>query len=210
MTRHDAESQPLVALFDIGGVIVTDGPRIDQVAYHMGIDLNEPELSLLEKAIWKHRDDYDLGQDDASYWLTVASEMGISSLEPATIDHLVHDDVCRWSDPDPILMRCIEKLHDDGIICAVLSNAPTSYAHSFSAQPWVQRCFSHLLFSCEIGLLKPEDGIYRTAIETIDCPAERITFFDDRSANVEAAYRCGLNAHLWEGIPTLSKLFPIP
>ena len=47
--------------------------------------------------------------------------------------------------------------------------------------------------SCFVGLRKPENGIYRLALEVTQIPAEECCFIDDRALNLECAAKLGMN-----------------
>jgi putative hydrolase of the HAD superfamily len=46
--------------------------------------------------------------------------------------------------------------------------------------------------SCYVGLRKPEDGIYKLALDLAQEPAEACCFIDDRPLNLETAARLGI------------------
>jgi FMN phosphatase YigB (HAD superfamily) len=47
--------------------------------------------------------------------------------------------------------------------------------------------------SGEIGSRKPDEHIYRFALNSLDVPAERVLFVDDRVRNLDAATRLGMD-----------------
>ena len=53
--------------------------------------------------------------------------------------------------------------------------------------------FSLFVSSCFVGLRKPEDGIYRLALDLTQRAAEESCFLDDRPLNLEAAARLGMH-----------------
>jgi putative hydrolase of the HAD superfamily len=52
--------------------------------------------------------------------------------------------------------------------------------------------FSLFVSSCFVGLRKPEEGIYRLALELTQKPAEECCFLDDRPLNLETAACLGM------------------
>jgi putative hydrolase of the HAD superfamily len=54
--------------------------------------------------------------------------------------------------------------------------------------------FRKIYVSHELGTRKPEATAFRTVVEDIGVPAERILFFDDAAENVAGARACGLAA----------------
>jgi putative hydrolase of the HAD superfamily len=61
------------------------------------------------------------------------------------------------------------------------------------------------LSSCYLGLRKPEPAIYRRALDILDGPAERILFIDDRVQNVAGAAAVGMKAIQFEGADGLRR-----
>lgn len=57
----------------------------------------------------------------------------------------------------------------------------------------LREIFSLFVSSCFVGLRKPEEGIYRLALELTQKAAEECCFLDDRSLNLEAGSRLGMH-----------------
>jgi putative hydrolase of the HAD superfamily len=55
------------------------------------------------------------------------------------------------------------------------------------------------LSSCYLGLRKPDAAIYHTALDILGRPAGRILFIDDRAENVDGALQAGMKAIRFEG-----------
>jgi putative hydrolase of the HAD superfamily len=53
--------------------------------------------------------------------------------------------------------------------------------------------FSLFVSSCFVGLRKPEEGIYRLALEITQRPPEECCFVDDRPLNLDSAARLGMH-----------------
>jgi putative hydrolase of the HAD superfamily len=53
--------------------------------------------------------------------------------------------------------------------------------------------FELFLSSCFVGLRKPEEGIYRLALETTQQTPDQCCFIDDRALNLEGARRMGMH-----------------
>jgi putative hydrolase of the HAD superfamily len=63
--------------------------------------------------------------------------------------------------------------------------------------------FDVALSSCYLGLRKPEPAIYRRALDILGRPAERILFIDDRTENVAGAEAAGMKAIQFKGSDSL-------
>jgi putative hydrolase of the HAD superfamily len=59
--------------------------------------------------------------------------------------------------------------------------------------------FAVALSSCYLGLRKPDVAIYKRALDILGRPAERILFIDDREENVAGALAAGMKGIRFEG-----------
>ncbi len=66
-------------------------------------------------------------------------------------------------------------------------------------------CIDVALSSCYLGLRKPEAAIYRRALDILGKPAERILFIDDRAENAAGAAAAGMTAIRFEGAGALRR-----
>jgi putative hydrolase of the HAD superfamily len=57
----------------------------------------------------------------------------------------------------------------------------------------LREIFSTFVSSCFVGLRKPEEGIYRMALEITQKSAENCCFIDDRALNLEYARQMGMH-----------------
>ena len=67
----------------------------------------------------------------------------------------------------------------------------------------LRHSFDVALSSCYLGVRKPEPAIYRRALDILGRPAERILFIDDRTENVAGAEAAGMKAIVFEGADAL-------
>ncbi len=63
--------------------------------------------------------------------------------------------------------------------------------------------FDHLVFSYEVGQLKPEEGFFRECLDQVGVPASSCIFIDDALANVAGARAAGLQAVHYRDTPSL-------
>jgi putative hydrolase of the HAD superfamily len=69
----------------------------------------------------------------------------------------------------------------------------------------LREIFDLFVSSCFVGLRKPEDGIYRLALEITQRRPEQCCFIDDRPLNLEAAQRLGIKTIQMENASQLRK-----
>jgi len=69
----------------------------------------------------------------------------------------------------------------------------------------LREIFTMFVSSCYVGLRKPEEGIYRMALDMSQRPADQCCFIDDRSLNLESACRLGMHVIRMESIGQLRE-----
>lgn len=69
----------------------------------------------------------------------------------------------------------------------------------------LREIFTLFLSSCYVGLRKPEDAIYRLALEVTQKMPEECCFVDDRALNLEAAERLGMHTIRMESAEQLRQ-----
>jgi putative hydrolase of the HAD superfamily len=67
----------------------------------------------------------------------------------------------------------------------------------------LREIFDVFISSCFVGLRKPEEGIYRLALEITQRPPEECLFVDDRPLNVDAAAQLGMSVIRVESVQQL-------
>jgi putative hydrolase of the HAD superfamily len=178
-------------LFDYG--LVLSGPP-DPVAWRrMEIVLNATRADL-HAAYWRYRDDYDLGVlNGVNFWRTV----GVELAHPPTdeeLAQLLQADVDLWTQPNQPMIDWAAALQSAHVSTGILSNMGDAMEAGITARfPWIAS-FSGRTFSHNLGIVKPDERIYRHAIACAGESAEAMLFIDDRIENIEAARAVGLQA----------------
>ncbi|HEY2882193.1 MAG TPA: HAD family phosphatase [Pirellulales bacterium] len=128
-------------------------------------------------------------------------------------DEQFYDEFCRTtgSRPDPLALRranseiftfnatllpLVGHLEDAQIPLGILSNTSPSHWQVLTDGRYgiLPGAFEKLVLSYEVGALKPEEKIYRRAIELAGVPPEQIFFADDMIGHIEAARKLGIDA----------------
>lgn len=144
-------------------------------------------------AYWRHRPDYDRAAVSVeAYWTAVLGQ----PVERAAIEALIALDVASWLHLNPPAVEAVERARGRGLRLALLSNAPHEVADAIDAAEFAAM-FEQRIFSCRLGLVKPEPAIYAGALELLGADPADVTFVDDRPANVEAARALGIRAQLF-------------
>ena len=183
-------------VFDLGGVLLRpEGPAVELAR------VLEVDVEAVLVPYWRHRDAYDRGGPAAEFWGALRRDLVAGGLVPADVgdDELDHVDASRWAQLADGSAELLVDLGRAGTPTAVLSNAPASLARTVRAAQW-SRSFSQLVFSSDLGLMKPEAEIYREVEQRTGRPPQELLFFDDRPPNVDGAAQRGWSAHLWTGL----------
>jgi putative hydrolase of the HAD superfamily len=95
------------------------------------------------------------------------------------------------------MLDWVRRLHEAGVLMGILSNmCRETRDHMVENFGWLDD-FHHLTWSCELGISKPEAGIYSHALEKLGVSADEALFIDDLEDNVRAAEAIGLHALLF-------------
>lgn len=65
--------------------------------------------------------------------------------------------------------------------------------------------FDLFVSSCFVGLRKPDERIYRLALDLVQKTGDQACFIDDRRENIEGARRAGMRTILMQDLPQLKK-----
>ena len=103
-----------------------------------------------------------------------------------------------WLRTNPEMLALARQIKLHGVQIAILSNMPHDLLAELRAGlDWLDE-FPVQIWSCELGIVKPDPAIYRACLDALGCEPGRALFFDDRRTNVQGARDCGMQAHLFE------------
>lgn len=187
-------------VFDYGEVIAEsdkeDWAKLVQIANIAG--------PVFSEVYWKNRLDYDRGHSAQQYWTKVASDAG-TYFTPDQLRELIKMDARHWMHVNQDVLDWIWRIQDIGKLIAIISNMPFGLVpflrHEFT---WLGR-FDATLFSCEIGVCKPEPEIYRILLRELHRPPERILFIDDKAYNVAGARSLGMHGLVFHSLAELAE-----
>ena len=174
-------------IFDIGRVLI----RIDLQSAMSGLAEN---VGLSPEEIWsaleKHPSwlDWQEGRITArDFYLGVSKRFGVT----LTFEQFV----AVWNrvlDPRPIQDDAfLGKLAKKYRLCLLSNTDPIHVAHMERTYDFF-RYFPNRIYSCAVGVSKPNPLIYRAALEACKVSAQDAIYIDDIAAYAEAAGRLGL------------------
>jgi putative hydrolase of the HAD superfamily len=97
------------------------------------------------------------------------------------------------SQPDPEALQLARELTGSGKYLMSTINNESKELNLFRIHTFgLREIFSLFVSSCFVGLRKPEEGIYRMALEITQKPADECCFIDDRQLNLDSAAKLGM------------------
>lgn len=176
-------------IFDLGGVIVRTEHYAPRQALANDLGLN---LDALEELVFtgESGDHAQLGQITAEeHFENIRRQLGLPPARMQSFqDSFWAGDVLDWD-----LVNYIRSLHPR-YRTALLSNA-FSTLRSLITDVWkFADAFDAMVISAEVGLMKPDERIYRLALERLEVLPGEAVFVDDIGRNIDGARRAGLNA----------------
>lgn len=193
MSRYD------VVLFDIGGVLLTNGwDRVERadVFGRFGIDAADYEA--------RQRDLYELwdtGRMTAEEFLSKTVFYKARNFTREQYWAAVLEQSQWLSGGARGILE--EIAASKKYLVGALNNEPRETNEYRFEHFGLGRLLQVRLSSCYLGLHKPDPAYYRRAIDILGVPPARIVFIDDRVENVKAAQGEGIDALLFAGAEKL-------
>lgn len=116
------------------------------------------------------------------------------------------DYVFSLSQPHADALALARELTNSGKYLMATINNESKELNLYRIQTFgLREIFSLFVSSCFVGLRKPEEGIYRLALEVTQKPPEECCFIDDRPLNLEAARGMGMHTIEMEDVGRLRQ-----
>lgn len=177
-------------VFDIGGVLVKKIYRklIEEISSRYNIDLEE--LKSFASPEWKEK--------------TMQGKI----TEAEHFEHIAkHFNILLTKEQAEKDLRKIEIINDVWLIInklegkyklAILSDQGKLGAKIREEALQLSKRFDPILYSCDVGVNKPDPKIFKLFLEKINLPANECIFIDDFEENIEAARKEGMEAILFK------------
>ncbi|CAM5434217.1 hypothetical protein GCM10010329_52700 [Streptomyces spiroverticillatus] len=198
---------PTCLLLDIGGVLelTPDTGWLTRWAERLG--LAPGTVNCLLGETWHAGSVGDIDEGEVRARVTAALH-----LDTPQVDAFMAD---LWDEylgsPNVELLSYVRELSDrQDLRIGILSNsfvgAREREADRYRLDALVERP-EHLVYSHEIGILKPDPRAFAVACTTLQVRPEDCLFVDDAAPNVEAARAAGMQAHLFtDNAGTLTRI----
>jgi putative hydrolase of the HAD superfamily len=190
-------------IFDYGMVLCSQDPdRHADLIRITGLD-----RPTFESHYWHDRHSYDLGLfDGLGFWQRFAQRTGLA-LSPEQFQALVENDTLMWSRLNRPMLAWVAALQRAGLRTAILSNMVSDLLRHMRTSPdfdWLAG-FTHLTWSCDLGIGKPDPAIYLHTCEKLQVRPEHSLFIDDKPENIAAAEALGIRSILFTDAAQLRR-----
>ena len=186
-------------LFDVGGVLLTDGwDRGERAAAVEHFDLEAEDLEARHVSIFASWERDLIGLDA---YLDATVFYRPRSFTRAEFFAFVLSQSKLLPGGALGILREVAASHKC-MVGALNNEARATNEYRFK-EFGLRECFQFAFSSCYVGLRKPEPAIYRRALDILDRPAERVLFIDDRQQNVDGAAAAGMKAMRFTGADAL-------
>jgi putative hydrolase of the HAD superfamily len=179
-----------VVLFDVGGVLLTNG--WDHVERAVVLDQFQLDRAAFEA---RHPDPYDALERDKITMLDYLNSTVFYEPRSFTADDFI---AAMKLQSKPISSNALGVLGEvaasDNWLVGLLNNE-SRLLHEYRMEKYgIEEHLDIQLSSCYLGLRKPDADIYRRALDILGRPADRVIFIDDRKGNADAAATAGMHA----------------
>lgn len=178
-------------ILDLGNVLVFhDNALLFRcLGERAGLEAAEVKSRLLDDPMWTAANRGVL--DEAQLRAVVAQTLGVA-LGPTEFAALWSCHFTPNAPMDPLVRGLRGKVKR-----LVLSNTNPAHLAWLRPRTPILSELEATLFSCELGLVKPERAIFEQALKVAGTAPERTAFFDDAPEFVEAARAVGLQARVF-------------
>jgi len=182
-------------ILDYGGVISLPQNRenIDFIVESLKQDYDD-----FIQVYYDLRGGYDSGQlSGQEFWLKVLEHYGLNP-NGFDLDRFIREDVNSWTHLNQPILRFIAENRTRIPKLAMISNMVTdTLVYMRKHYDWLG-LFDELVFSCELGVNKPEREIYDICLQKLKVSPQECLFVDDSANNIKGAQAAGMHCIQFE------------
>jgi len=193
-------SQIKVIFFDIGGVLLSNGwgHKSRQKAAKI-FGLNYDEMDVLHNFIFNV---YEIGRISLDDYLDTV----VFSHPRDFTKNEFKNFMFAQSKELPELLQWLIKWKQDCGFRIISINNEAKELNDYRIQKFeLHQCFDTFISSCEVGMRKPDPGIYRLAMGIAQVNPENCVYFDDRAMLVQQAQKLGIHSFHHQNFETTKK-----
>ncbi len=180
-------------IWDMGGVLLRtedQSPR-QKIVSRLGITLDELFNVVFFSETGQIAERGEM--DEEAHWQAVGRTFKLSENELNDL----RADFWAGDRMDQTLIEFIDALRPR-FKTAILSNAWSGARESVTRRFSMLNAFDIIIFSAEVGLVKPDERIYRLILNELEVEPHQAIFIDDTVRNVDGAQRIGIHSILFK------------
>lgn len=175
-------------LFDIDGVLAKGTNSADEILRENNITIEEFFKGWdSSKAVF----DFEAGSITPAEFSEARGNELYLGLKPDAVMNIL---IARKSVLFDGAEQLLDNLYKRNVVLACLSNTNVLHWNNIEGKEVFERYFSRKFLSYEMGLVKPQKEIYRSVLNTLQCKAHEILYFDDSKKNIDAALNLRFHA----------------
>lgn len=180
-------------IFDLGGVLITDVPLkqiAEESAQEFSLSVEKIHAHLYPTEHWNLLTLGKITEDE--YWESFL-QAAMINVDKKYLKHKVRSSLRPLVHSTKII-----NLLKDHYKLAVLSNHAKEWSEHMKQKFDLFKSFDPIIFSCDVGLRKPDPRIYEIALRRLKCDADECVLIDDKKRNVDAAEKLGIKGIVFE------------
>ncbi len=185
--------------FDYGGVIEGDSGSV----FEKGVgDLLGIDKETFKKVYFENNFLVNTGQLSwEEFWKKVLIELGKTEKTSEFFEFLKNQPKPRINEN---IVQLISKLKSRGYKVGILSNNSIEKAQKIRSSE-IAKYFDTMVFSEEVGYMKPQPGIFEIFIKNLNIKIEELAFVDDTEQSLKTAKEVGFHPILFTDYENLVK-----
>jgi putative hydrolase of the HAD superfamily len=175
-------------IWDLGGVLVRTEDRSRRIHWEQKLKLEPGEL---DRLVFEGENGRKaaMGQAQAAdIWRSLRNRFALSDEQ----QRLLEDDFWAGDRVDQDLIKLIRELRPR-YKTGLLSNAWPDLRHAIEDLWGIADAFDEVVISAEVGMVKPDPGIYQLMLEQLGVDPAQGIFIDDFATNISAAKQLGMH-----------------
>jgi len=195
-------NQYKILFSDIGGVLLSNGwGHESRMAAAEKFDLNYEEMDVLHNFIFNV---YEMGKISLDDYLDIVVFNKPRNFSREDFKEFIFSASSEL--PEMLLWFINWKRQHEHIKIISINNEPKELNQYRISKFRLHDFFDAFISSCEVGMRKPDPGIFQIALGIAQAKPEECLYFDDRIMLVEAARKEGIHAYHHEDFETTKAI----
>ena len=191
-----------IVFFDIGGVLLSDGwGHVARQAAAKKFKLDYQAMDILHDFIFNT---YEIGKITLDNYLDTVVFNNPRDFTKEDFKTFMF----AQSQELPNMLEWLKQWRKDNPDIRIISinNEPKELNDYRIKKFELHECFDAFISSCEVGMRKPDPGIYNLAMGIAHATSEQCIYFDDRPMLIDAAQKLGIKSYHHKGLPATKKI----